>query len=454
MEKLLIVDDSGDIRKQLQWGLGKDYNVILAGERKEALSLSKKHHPKVVLLDLGLPPDENGTEEGFKCLEEMLGHHALTKVIVVTGQGERENALKAIQAGAYDFYQKPVDLNELKIIVKRAFHLSSLEEENYKLQTVLNIQTSEFGGIIGQCPSILRVFATVRKVATTDAPVLISGESGTGKEMVARAVHSLSLRKEGAFIPINCGAIPEHLLESELFGFEKGAFTGAHAQVLGKFEYAHQGTLFLDEIAELSLNLQVKLLRFLQDKIIQRVGGRDDLTVDARIIAATNTDILKAIEEGRFREDLYYRIGVISLSLPPLRERGDDIILLANFFLRRFSETIRKKMKGFSLSSMEFLRSYHWPGNVRELQNKIQSAVIMSESPTVELHDLSLTEKRIEDRGEDRDSTLKEARDRIEKDMLTKAFHKNKGNMTKIAEVLGISRPTLYDLMKKHGLQP
>jgi len=277
MEKILIIDDSKDILGQLKWGLGSDYEVSLADTGTEGLVLCNKHKPKVVILDLGLPPHENSTEEGFRCLVEIIRSLPLTKVIVVTGQGERENALKAIQLGAYDFYQKPVDLKELKIIISRAIHLYGIEEENILLHTAAAAEGSKLGGFIGNCPAITKIFSVVEKVATTDAPVLITGESGTGKELVARSIHSLSLRKAGPFIPINCGAIPENLLESELFGHEKGSFTGALSQIYGKVEYARDGTLFLDEIAEISPSLQVKLIRFLQEKVIQRVGGREDI---------------------------------------------------------------------------------------------------------------------------------------------------------------------------------
>ncbi len=452
MESLLIVDDSEDIRKQMKWGLGKEYSVLLASDRKEGLDLFRSRHPKAVILDLGLPPDQDGTEEGFLCLKEMLREGPFTKVIVVTGRGQRENALKAIQMGAYDFYQKPVDLLELRVMIQRALHLYSIEEENSRLQSTLVGKAGDMGSIIGQCPAIISVFATMRKVASTDVPVLITGESGTGKEVVARAIHSMSLRKEGPFVPINCGAIPENLLESELFGFEKGAFTGAHAQVHGKVEYADKGTLFLDEIAELPPSLQVKLLRFLQEKTIQRVGGRENIAVDSRIIAATNADIAESIREEKFREDLYYRISVVTIHLPPLRERGDDVLLLAHFFLRKFGEVVKKRAKGFSAQSMELLRSYSWPGNIRELENRIQGALIMSDSSTISPHDLGFEGKAGVTAIVAAGTSLKDVRDRVERDLVLKTMEEQKGNMSKIAEALGISRPTLYDLMKKHGL--
>jgi two-component system NtrC family response regulator len=451
MEKLLIIEDNEDIRGQLRWGLASDYEVVAAGAREEALSLFRKHSPKVVTLDLGLPPDADGCIEGFRCLEEILCAKPATKVIVITGNEESENALRAVQSGAYDYYRKPVEIGELKVIIRRAHHLAAIEEENSRLQGALDQQYSELGGIIGHSPRMLDIFTTIRKVATSDAPVLVTGESGTGKELVARAIHGLSLRKTGPFIPINCGAIPENLLESELFGFEKGAFSGAHTRVLGKVEYAHKGTLFLDEIGELPLPLQVKLLRFLQDKMIQRVGGREDISVDARIVAATNRDIAGATAEGTFREDLYYRIAVIHINLPPLRERGEDIMLLANLFLRKFSAEFKKKVRKFSTASVKLLESYEWPGNVRELENRVQRGVIMSGSALLEPDDLGFTGNVLKEKVK-AGMTLKDARDRTEREMIIAAIESQGGNMAKAAETLGTSRPTLYDLVRKHGL--
>lgn len=452
MEKLLIVDDSEEIRKQLKWGLGKDYEVFSASDGREALLSYRKNHPKVVMLDLGLPPDRDGTDEGFKCLEEILKLSPATKVIVITGNDEREYALKAVQIGAYDFYQKPLKLEELRIIISRAFHLFDLEEENRRLHKALGKEAS-ITGVVGQCPEMLEVFSTLRKVSSSDASILIIGESGTGKEMISRAIHSMSLRKDNPFIAINCGAIPEHLLESELFGHEKGAFTGAYAQVQGRFEYADKGTLFLDEIGELSLNLQVKLLRFLQERIIQRVGGREDIHVDTRILAATSIDMPKAISEGKFREDLYYRIAVITVKLPPLRDRKDDILLLGNLFLRRFSDEVGKKIIGFSPASVDFLETYQWPGNVRELENKVQRAVIMCENSVIEPKDFGIAEVSRKKRLPVVESmSLKEAKALVERELIINSMTRHKGNLTQISEELAISRPTLYDLMKKHGL--
>ena len=453
MEKLLVIDDNSEILKQLRWGLGKDYKVMFAADGNEAMELFVKNEPKVVTLDLGLPPDPDGSEEGFRCLSMMLQQAPATKVIVITGRGEQEVALKAIQLGAYDFYHKPIDLNELKVILSRAFHLAALEAENRQLQSAL-VAEQNTQGIFGQCPPMQEVFTTIRKVATTNVSVLVLGESGTGKELVARAIHSESLRAKAPFIPINCGAIPENLLESELFGHEKGAFTGAQSRVHGKVEYAHGGTLFLDEIGELSAPLQVKLLRFLQDGVMQRVGGREDIAVDVRVIAATNVDIEEAIASGVFREDLYYRLGVISLSLPPLRERGDDVLLLANLFLHRYSDSFKKKVRGFSVAAINQLQSYGWPGNVRELENKVKRAIIMTDGPLITPVDLGFedSEGNLEPEVKTGGMSLKEAKDSVERQMVLAAIEQEQGNIAKAAETLGISRPTIYDLMKKHGL--
>jgi two-component system NtrC family response regulator len=453
MEKILIVDDSPDIRQQLKWGLGDEYTVLLAGDVNEGLGMFKKHQPRVVILDLGLPPHEDTYVEGFRGLGEMLDQNPYAKIIMLTGNSERDNALKAMRMGAYDYFSKPPVLSELKVIIGRAFHLANIEEQNRSLQRAIELKSKGSGGIIGNCPEMQKIFSTIRKVASSDVSILITGESGTGKELVAQAIHEAGLRRSGPFIPINCGAIPDNLLESELFGHEKGSFTGAHATVQGKLQHAHKGTLFLDEIGELPVNLQVKLLRFLQERIIQRVGGREDIAVDTRTVCSTNVDIAKAIGEGRFREDLYYRIGVVSISLPPLRERGDDILLLANYFLRLFNDEYRKKVRRFGTAALNFLKSHDWPGNVREMRNRVQRAVIMSDSSAIEPADLGcdgnppvLTEPL------SNNITLRDARDRAEREVVSAAIERQRGNILKAAEELEISRPTLYDLMKKHNL--
>jgi two-component system NtrC family response regulator len=459
MESILIVDDDNGIRKQLKWGLETDYKVLLAEDGRKALELFKQHEPKVVSLDLGLPPDADGASEGLRVLEEVLAAGKNTKVIVVSGNEDRSNALAAVGLGAYDFCQKPIELDTLKIILQRAFHLAELEAENRRLQESRAGGKASMEGLFGQCPQMEEIFSIIRKVGSIDVPILILGESGTGKELVARAIHENSLRKKGPFIPINCGAIPENLLEAELFGHEKGSFTGAQARVQGKVEFAHGGTLFLDEIGDMPLLLQVKLLRFLQEKVIQRVGGREDIEVDARIVAATNIDIEEAIKNGNFREDLYYRIGVVTAKLPTLRERGDDIAMLANLFMRRFAHEYKRRVKCFSVASLRVLNTYEWPGNIRELENRIKRAVVMSETQTIDPQDLGFAAKNM---SEDQDKTicygvdvsgmkLKEARSVVEKGLLAEALEASQGNIMKAAEVLGVSRPTLYDLMKKHN---
>jgi two-component system, NtrC family, response regulator len=452
MKQLLIVDDNADIRKQLKWGLGREgYGLLFAEDADQAIALFRRERPGVVTLDLGLPPHEDTSDEGFRALREILRASPTAKVIVITGNDGKENALQAIGLGAYDFYRKPIDLGELKVIVNRAFRLSALEEENRKLQAEAG---ARFQDMIGQCAEMEKVFTTIRKVAGTDASVLITGESGTGKELVARAIHQGSLRKDGPFIAINCGAIPENLLESELFGHEKGAFTGAISRVQGKVEYAHKGTLFLDEIGELPPSLQVKLLRFLQGKVIQRVGGREDIQVDVRILAATNVDIAEAIKAGDFREDLYYRLGVVTINLPPLRERGDDIPLLATWFLKRISQEMNRKVRGFSPASAEQIRGYAWPGNVRELENKVQRAVIMCSGQYLEPEDLGFADPAETEPVEGMDNiTLREARNQVERTLIRTTLEKCEGNIAKAAEMLEVSRPTLYDLLKKHGIQ-
>ena len=472
MKKLLIVDDSHEIRKQLKWGLGKEYQVLLAESVDEAIKLFTKHSPNVVTLDLGLPPDIDGATEGLRCLQIILQKRPETKVIVLSGNEDHANALAAVGMGAYDYYHKPINLDELKVILARAFHLAGLEEENRQLQIVAEQgKTNGYSGIFGQCPQMQQVFAMIKKVASIDVPILILGESGTGKEVVARAIHARGIRKEGNIVAINCGAIPESLLESELFGHEKGAFTGAQNRVQGKVEYAANGTLFLDEIGEMAPLLQVKLLRFLQEKVIQRVGGREDISVDTRIVAATNVNIQESIKSGKFREDLYYRIGVIAIELPPLRERGEDIELLANIFLRRFGQEFGQKVRGFSRAANARLKAYDWPGNVRELENKVKRAVVMAETPILDEYDLGF-EVKIETSEVDEFSdnnklkgasatgsefnftglTLKDARLQVESVLLQQALERAEGNVVKAAEELAVSRPTLYDLLKKHGL--
>ncbi len=444
--KILIVDDDEEIRTQMKWALVQDYDVYLAEDRKTTLEILNRERPAVATLDLGLPPHPRGVEEGFLTLGEILERDALVKVIIITGRTEKEHALKAIGQGAYDFFCKPVQVDELRVIIRRALHVYQLEQEHHELQRRLSHES--FEEMLGSSPQMGKVFAAIRKVATTDAPVLIVGESGTGKELVARAIYRQSARKERPFIAINCGAIPENLLESELFGHEKGAFTGAHVQRKGRIESAQGGTLFLDEIGELSLPLQVKLLRFLQEHKIERVGGREQIAVDARVMAATNMDLKKAMGDGRFREDLYYRLCVVTISVPPLRERGEDILLLAKVQLQRYSTESKKGVSGFSRQAITAIQTHSWPGNVRELENRIKRAVIMAEGPRLTPQDLELTSACTQYEGKG----LKEAREALEKDIIRRTLAKNQGNITKAAAELGVSRPTLHELIKKYQL--
>ena len=445
--KLLVVEDDPSIATQMKWALAQDYEIFLAEDRASALEILGKERPHVVTLDLGLPPNPGEVQEGFLALAEMLSQDGLVKVIVITGQGEKGHALKAIGEGAYDFFCKPIQIDELKVVLNRAFYVSQLEREYRELQQRLSGES--FEGMLGTSPQIQEVFSSIRKVATTEVPVLIVGESGTGKELVAQAIHRNSSRRAYPFVVINCSAIPETLLESELFGHEKGAFTGAHIQRKGRFEMARGGTLFLDEIGELSLTLQVKLLRFLEEQKIERVGGREAIVVDARVLAATNKDLNEALKEGKFREDLYYRLGVVTLSLPPLREREGDILLLATALLHRYAHENRKKITGFTPQAIDAIKTYTWPGNVRELENRIKRAVIMAEGQKVTPVDLELTSPPTKYEKQ----SLKKAREELERDLIHKALTRNKGNVTKVAEELGISRPTLYELMEKLGIE-
>ena len=444
--KLLIVEDDLDLQAQMKWALVEEYEVHFAADRTSALEVLEKERPPVVTLDLGLPPHPGGTEEGFLALAEILELTPHIKAIIITGQGEKENALKAVGQGAYDFFCKPIQIDEFKVVLDRAFRLAQLELENSELQQRLRDQAPD--DMIGTSSQMQEVFSSIRKVSGTDATVLIVGESGTGKELVARAIHRQSPRKESPFVVINCGAIPENLMESELFGHEKGSFTGAHIQRKGRFETARGGTLFLDEIGELPLSLQVKLLRFLQEQKIERVGGREEISVDARVLAATNRDLKRAREEGKFREDLYYRLGVVTIQVPTLRDREEDLLVLAAAFLQRYADESRKKISGFTKQALKAIEIHNWPGNVRELENRIRRAVIMAEGPRITPEDLELESpyKKYEGLG------LREARDGLDRDFIQRAISRNKGNITQAAVELGVSRPTLYELMGKLGL--
>jgi two-component system NtrC family response regulator len=447
LPRLLIVDDDEEIRTQMKWALAKEYDISLAEDRASALGAFSEHRPAVVLLDLGLPPHPGTPEEGLAALSDMTTQDRFAKIIIISGQGEKTNALQAIGAGAYDFLTKPVEVEELKVILKRTFHVASLERDYRELQAQMKADT--FEGLLGTSPQMQRVFNSVRKVATTDAPVLILGESGTGKEMIAQAIHRCSPRKDGPFIAINCSAIPETLLESELFGHEKGSFTGAHVQRKGRIETASGGTLFLDEIGEIPLQLQVKLLRFLQEQRIERVGGRQEIQVDTRVIAATNVDLKKAITTERFREDLYYRLAVVNINLPPLRDREGDIPLLAQEFLRRNVAANGKDGLSFSQDAFRAINAHSWPGNVRELENRVKRAVIMAEGKRLTAADLELESPS----AAPATLNLKEAREAVEREVINRALRKHGGKITSAAAEMGISRPTLYELMEKLGLK-
>lgn len=445
--RLLIVDDDAEIREQMKWALLGEYEVAEAGDREAAVALARRESPDLVTLDLGLPPHQDGVVEGLHALEEILAVQPLAKIVVITGNSEHAHALQAVRSGAYDFMQKPVQLDTLKVVLARAAYLVGLERQNRILAA--ETAATEIPEIIGTSPAMQKVLDTIRRVANAEIPVLILGESGTGKELVARAIHRQSSRRTGPFVAINCGAIPETLLESELFGHEKGSFTGAHAQRKGRIETAQSGTLFLDEIGELSPALQVKLLRFLQGRCLERVGGRESIEVDARVVAATNVDIQRAIKDNRFREDLYYRLCGVTISIPSLREREGDVVLLAEAFLLRFAAETRKAVTGFAKTALKSLERYHWPGNVRELENRIKRAVIMAEGKLITSDDLDLTSTGSVEFGKG----LKEAREDVERDMIRQALARHKGNMSKVAEELKVTRPTLYDLIDKLGLR-
>ncbi|MDB6032608.1 MAG: zraR 26 [Verrucomicrobiales bacterium] len=443
---LLLVEDDEDIRSQMKWALTEDYEIHLAHDGASAVELFQEQTPVVTLLDLGLPPRPNDPDEGLATLSKLLAIRPTAKILIVSGQGERKNALQAIGKGAYDFITKPADVEELKVILRRAVHVAGLESEVQRLQE--SIQHDTFEGMVGTSPQMQQVFTTIRRVATSDAPVLILGESGTGKEMAALAVHRLSPRKDQPFVAINCGAIPENLIESELFGHEKGSFTGAHTQRKGRIEMAEGGTLFLDEIGELPMLLQVKLLRFLQEQTIERVGGRSTIQIDTRVVAATNIDLKTAMGIAKFREDLYYRLAVVVLKLPALRERPSDIPVLARAFLKKFAAQNKREVRNFSPPALMALEKHDWPGNVRELENRVRRAVIMADGRFANPEDLELGSG--ETPGVPR--TLKEAREEVEREMVLQALRRHNDSITKASADLGISRPTFYELMEKLGL--
>ncbi len=439
---VLVVEDDPGLSKQLKWSL-EAYDTVFAGNRADAIAQLRRHEPPVVLLDLGLPPDAEGVSEGFETLRETLSLAPATKVIVVTGNADRDNALKAVRFGAFDFYQKPVDSDVLRLLVERAVRMAALERENRRLAMLP--ERTPIAGIIAADESMLKLCRTIEKIAPTDISVLLLGESGTGKELLARALHDLSERRKHRFVAINCAAIPENLLESELFGHERGAFTGAHKQTIGKVEVASGGTLFLDEIGDMPMALQGKLLRFLQSRVLERIGGRQEIPVDVRVVCATNRNPKEMIAEQRFREDLFYRVSEVSLEVPPLRQRGGDVIVLAQAFLNRHAREFDRLVRGFTPDALVAIEHHAWPGNVRELENRIKSAVIMSEAKLLTAADLELAARDADDSF----FTLREVRAAAERKAVLHALAVSDGNVSAAAARLGISRPTLYDLMQR-----
>jgi two-component system NtrC family response regulator len=439
---LLIVEDDAGLQSQLRWHFDQ-YETVFANSRHEAIPALRLHEAPVVIQDLGLPPDPDGVDEGFKCIEDILRIAPNTKIIVMTGKTDRENALRAVAMGAYDFYQKPVDPSTLDLIVQRAFAIHELEDQNRRLLTV---QHTPLQGLLTNDPQMLKICGQLEKIAPTTVTCTLLGESGTGKEVMARGIHYLSPRSGKRFVAINCAAVPENLIESELFGYERGAFTGANKTTLGKIETAHEGTLFLDEIGDMPLNLQAKLLRFLQERVIERVGGRSEISVDVRVICATNKDLETMVKEGNFREDLYYRLSEMTVYIPPLRNRLGDKVLLARHFKRRFANEHAQHVTSFTHDALAAIEAYHWPGNIREMENKIKRAVIMADGKSITRDDLGLAE------AGDLSLNLRHVRQEAERAALLRALSMTEHNISAAAKLLGITRPTFYDLMKKYGM--
>lgn len=443
---LLVIEDDPGLQSQLRWCFD-DFNVAISSNREEAIAMVRRQPPGVVLLDLGLPPDPGGVTEGMNTLREIQALSPTTRIIVVTGDHDRDHAVKAIGLGAYDFYQKPVDAEILTLMVNRAYSVYELEQENQRLHTLQ--KESPLEGIIGSSPQILKVCRTIEKVAPSDITTLLLGASGTGKEVFARALHNLSSRKKQKLVAINCAAIPENLLESELFGYEKGAFTGAAKQTPGKIEYANGGTLFLDEIGDLPLELQSKLLRFLQERVIERVGGRKEIPVDVRIICATHQDLSTHIQDGRFREDLFYRISEITVNIPKLKDREGDALLLARTFLNRFSSEHGKNLRRFSDDAIQAIEGYAWPGNVRELESRIKRSVIMADNNHITAEDLEIEF----DPADKTPLNLKQIREEAERNAILRALNHSNDNISETAKSLGVTRPTLYNMLEKYNLK-
>jgi len=445
-QNILLVEDDPGLQTQMKWSLD-DYELAVAADRDSAIAQLRRHEPPVVLLDLGLPPDADGATEGLATLQQILSLAPATKVIVVTGNLDRANAVQAIRLGAYDFFQKPFDPDVLALMIARALHLHALENENRQLAARQG--GSPLAGLITASDAMLKVCRTVEKVAPANATVLLLGESGTGKEVLARGVHELSPRIGKRFVAINCAAIPDTLLESELFGYEKGAFTGAAKQTIGRIEYANEGTLFLDEIGDLPMPLQAKLLRFLQERVIERLGGRGEIPVDVRVVCATHRDLAAMIREGSFREDLYYRLSEITVKIPPLRERPGDAVLLAQAFLERYARELGRSLKGFTADALAALETHGWPGNVREMENLIKRSAIMADGTQITAADLGLDTTSVEPQP----FNLRHARENAERLAISRALAHADGSVTQAAELLGVTRPTLYDLMAKIGMK-
>lgn len=439
---LLIVEDDAGLQSQLRWHFDQ-YETVVADNRQDAIAAMRLHEASVVIQDLGLPPDEDGVDEGFKCIQDILRISPNTKIIVMTGKTDRDNALRAVAMGAYDFYQKPVDPNTLDLIVQRAFHIFELEDYNRRLNLS---QQEPLEGLITNDPQLLKICRQLEKISPTTVTCTLLGESGTGKEVLARAIHQLSPRKTKRFVAINCAAVPENLIESELFGYEKGAFTGANKTTLGKVETANEGTLFLDEIGDMPLNLQAKLLRFLQERVIERVGGRSEIPVDVRVICATNKDLEAMVKAGSFREDLFYRICEMTVNIPPLRNRLGDKVLLARHFKLKFAKEHGQNVTGFTPDAIAAIENYNWPGNIREMENKIKRAVIMADGKYVTREDLGLAEA-----GE-LSLNLRHVRQEAERGAILRALSMTDNNISAAAKLLGITRPTFYDLIKKYDM--
>jgi len=439
---LLIVEDDAGLQSQLRWHFDQ-YETIVADNRQDAIAALRLHEASVIIQDLGLPPDEDGVDEGFKCIQDILRISPNSKVIVMTGKTDRDNALRAVAMGAYDFYQKPVDPNTLDLIVQRAFHIFELEDYNRRISLS---QQEPLEGLITNDPQLLKICRQLEKISPTTVTCTLLGESGTGKEVMARAIHQLSPRKTKRFVAINCAAVPENLIESELFGYEKGAFTGANKTTIGKVETANEGTLFLDEIGDMPLNLQAKLLRFLQERVIERVGGRSEIPVDVRVICATNKNLEEMVKIGSFREDLFYRICEMTVMIPPLRNRLGDKVLLARHFKLKFAKEHSQNVTGFTPDAIAAIENYSWPGNIREMENKIKRAVIMADGKHITREDLGLAEA-----GE-LSLNLRHVRQEAERGAILRALSMTDNNISAAAKLLGVTRPTFYDLIKKYDM--